>query len=145
MFKHVLLPTDGSPQSEAAVRQGIALAKEQQARVTGIHVVPEFHVLSYRTDTLKYERAQYDKDGRARAASILLNLEEAARTAGVPCETVCVFSDDPYEAIIQTADEKGCDLIAMASHGRKGIKGLLLGSETQKVLTHSHQPVIVLR
>ena len=145
MFKHVLLPTDGSPQSEAAVRQGIALAKEQQARVTGIHVVPEFHVFTYHPDMLEDTRAEYDRDSKAQATKILAAVEDAARAAGVPCDTVCATNDEPYEAIIKTADEKGCDLIAMASHGRKGMKGLLVGSETQKVLTHSHQPVIVLR
>lgn len=145
MFKHLLLPTDGSPQSEEAIRQGIALAKETQARVTGIHVVPEFHVFTYRPDMLEETRAEYVKDSQAKAAKILESVENAAREAGVPCDTVCAVSDEPYEAIIKTADEKGCDLIAMASHGRKGIKGLLVGSETQKVLTHSHQPVIVLR
>lgn len=145
MFKHVLLPTDGSPQSEAAVRQGIALAKEQQARVTGIHVVPEFHVFTYHPDMLEDTRAEYDRDSKAQATKILAAVEDAARAAGVPCETVCATNDEPYEAIIRTADEKGCDLIAMASHGRKGMKGLLVGSETQKVLTHSHQPVMVLR
>lgn len=145
MFKHVLLPTDGSPQSEAAIQQGIELAKETHARVTGIHVVPEFHVFTYRTDMLEDTREQYAKDSQAKAAKILQSIENAARSAGVPCDTVCVTSDEPYEAIIRTAEEKGCDLIAMASHGHKGIKGLLVGSETQKVLTHSHQPVMVLR
>lgn len=145
MFKHLLLPTDGSPQSEEAIRQGIALAKETQARVTGIHVVPEFHVFTYRPDMLEDTRAEYVRDSQAQAAKILQSVENAARDAGVPCDTVCAVSDEPYAAIIKTADEKGCDLIAMASHGRKGIKGLLVGSETQKVLTHSHQPVIVLR
>jgi nucleotide-binding universal stress UspA family protein len=145
MFKHLLLPTDGSLQSEEAIRQGIALAKETQARVTGIHVVPEFHVFTYRPDMLEDTRAEYLRDSQAKAAKILESVENAAREAGVPCDTVCAVSDEPYEAIIKTADEKGCDLIAMASHGHKGIKGLLVGSETQKVLTHSHQPVIVLR
>ena len=145
MFKHVLLPTDGSPQSESAIQQGIELAKETHARVTGIHVVPEFHVFTYQPDKLEDTREQYAKDSQAKAAKILQAVETAARDAGVPCDTVCVTSDEPYEAIIRTADEQGCDLIAMASHGHKGIKGLLVGSETQKVLTHSHQPVMVLR
>ena len=145
MFKHVLLPTDGSPQSESAIQQGIELAKETHARVTGIHVVPEFHVFTYQPDMLEDTREQYAKDSQAKAAKILQAVETAARDAGVPCDTVCVTSDEPYEAIIRTADEQGCDLIAMASHGHKGIKGLLVGSETQKVLTHSHQPVLVLR
>ena len=145
MFKHVLLPTDGSPQSESAIHQGIELAKETHARVTGIHVIPEFHVFTYRPDMLEETPQQYAKDSQAKAAKILQAVETAARDAGVPCDTVWVVSDEPYEAIIRTADEQGCDLIAMASHGRKGIKGLLVGSETQKVLTHSHQPVMVLR
>jgi nucleotide-binding universal stress UspA family protein len=145
MFKHVLLPTDGSPQSEAAIQQGIELAKETHARVTGIHVVPKFHVFTYQPEMLEDTREQYAKDSQATAAKILQSVENAARAAGVECDTVCAVSDEPYEAIIRTAEEKGCDLIAMASHGHKGIKGLLVGSETQKVLTHSHQPVIVLR
>ena len=107
--------------------------------------MPEFHVFTYRPDMLEDTRAEYVRDSQAQAAKILQSVENAARDAGVPCDTVCAVSDEPYAAIIKTADEKGCDLIAMASHGRKGIKGLLVGSETQKVLTHSHQPVIVLR
>ena len=72
-------------------------------------------------------------------------LEKAAKDAGVPCETLCEIADHPYEAIIRIAEKRGCDLIMMASHGRRGVKGLLLGSETQKVLTHSLIPVLVHR
>ncbi len=145
MFKHLLLPTDGSPQSEAAVRQGIALAKETKARITSIHVEPEFHVFTYQSAMLEDTREQFVKDSQAKAARILASVESAAAAAGVPCDTVYAVNDSPYEAILKTAEEKGCDLIAMASHGRKGIKSLLVGSETHKVLTHSRQPVMVFR
>ena len=102
-------------------------------------------MLTYRTDMLEDTRAQFAKDSQAKAAKILASVENAAAAAGVTCDTVYAISDSPYEAIIKTAEEKGCDLIAMASHGRKGIKSLLVGSETPNVLTHSRQPDIVLR
>lgn len=145
MFKHLLLPTDGSALSESAVRQGVALAKALGARVTGLHVSPEFHVLSYRAEMLEDTEAQYLKDSQRHAAELLAQVQQEAQASGVACETVTVVSDHPYEAIIKTAEQRGCDVIAMASHGRKGLKGFLLGSETQKVLTHSDKPVLVFR
>ncbi|HAL40132.1 MAG TPA: universal stress protein [Polaromonas sp.] len=143
MFTHLLLPTDGSQASEAAIQKSIQFAKEAHAKVTGVHVIPEFHVLTYKTAMLEDTREQFAKDCKAHAAQFLAVIEKAAKEAGVACETAYVISDYPYEAIVKMAEDKGCDLITMASHGRKGVKGFLLGSETQKVLVHSKKPVLV--
>ena len=143
MFKHLLLPTDGSQASEAAVQQGIQFAREIAAKVTGLHVIPEFHVLTYQTEMLEETREKFLEESKVRAAEFLAVIETAAQEAGVACETAYVINDHPYEAIIQMAEDKECDLIAMASHGRKGVKGFLVGSETQKVLAHCQKPVLV--
>ena len=145
MFKHLLLPTDGSKLSEAAIRKGIEFAKGNHARVTGLSVIPQFHVFTYHTEMLEDTREQYAKDSQAHAEQYLKVIETQARAAGVPCDTVTQTSDHPYEAIIKTARETGCDLIMMASHGRKGVQAALIGSETQKVLTHCEVPVLVYR
>ena len=145
MFKHILLPTDGSAGSEAAVRAGVSLAREMGARVTGLHVVPPFHTFTYRPDMIEDTEEQYEKDSEEQARKVLLTIEKQAQECGVPCDTVVVRSDDIHDAIIATARESQCDLIAMASHGRRGVRALLLGSETQKVLTHSLVPVLVYR
>ena len=143
MFKHLLLPTDGSPLSEKAVLQGIQLAHVLGARVTGVHISPRFHVLTYRTDMLEETRAEYERDSQAHAERYLAFITKAAAESGVPCETVRERSDDVFQSIIGVARKRACDLIVMASHGRRGIGGLLLGSETQRVLTHSGIPVLV--
>ena len=145
MFKHLLLPTDGSALSEDAVRKGVRLAKEQQARVTAIHVLPEFHVLTYHTAMLEDTREQFVANCKLQTEQFLSMVQRTAREEGVACETRMVTSDHPHEAITRTAEQAGCDLIVMASHGRRRLQGLLLGSETQKVLTHSKVPVLVLR
>ena len=145
MFKHILLPTDGSQASELAVRQALAFAKSINAKVTGFYVMPEFHVFTYRTEMLEDTREEFAKDSKAHAEQYLGLIEKAAKQAGVSCQTASATSDHPYEAIIEAAQQRGCDLIAMASHGRRGVQGLLLGSETQKVLTHSRIPVLVYR
>lgn len=145
MFKHILIPSDGSPTSEIAVKKGIAFARETGARVTGVYVMPEFHVVAIDPLMVIDTREEYIKDCEARARKIVAAIEVEAREQGVPCQTVFLTSDHPHEAIIETARGKECDLICMASHGHKGVKGLLLGSETQKVLTHSQIPVLVYR
>ena len=143
MFKNILLPTDGSPLSEAAIRKGVQFAKSINAKVTGFYALPEFHIVTYRTDMLEDTGESFAKDSRAQAEKYLGVIEKLAKEAGVACETVRATSDHPYEAIIKAAQDKGCDLIMMASHGRRGVRGLLLGSETQKVLTHAKLPVMV--
>ena len=145
MFKHVLLPTDGSLASEAAVRRALDLAKESQARVTALHVVQPFHLFAYDVEMIEDTRATYEAHAKAQGAKYLGAIERSAGELGVACEAVLVLDDHPYEAIIRTARQRGCDLIVMGSHGRRGLQAMLIGSETQKVLTHCDLPVLVLR
>ena len=145
MFKHILLPSDGSPLSEAAMRKGIQFAKTINARVTGFCVAPELRHFGFDADIGPEFRKQAAAAIQAEVAKNLLAIEKAAKEAGVPCDTFCEISDHPYEMIVKVAEKRGCDLIMMASHGRRGVRGLLVGSETQKVLTHSKIPVLVYR
>ena len=145
MFKHVLIPTDGSELSKVAIEKGLQLAKVLNARVTGLYVMPQYHVFSYHTEMLSDTAAQFDGHIREHAEMYLAALGQAAAAAGVACETTATQHDHPFESIIETAAKRGCDVIVMSSHGRSGMRGLLLGGETQKVLTHSKVPVLVLR
>jgi nucleotide-binding universal stress UspA family protein len=147
MFKHILLPTDGSELSAAAIANGINFAKSIGAKVTGICVMPlqHPHTFFYETEIPMGTLEQTAKRCKELAGKYLAAIEKSAKEAGVACDVVYEKSDHPYEGIIWAAEKKGCDLIMMASHGRRGVKGLLLGSETQKVLTHSPIPVLVYR
>ena len=145
MFKHILLPTDGSELSAAAIKQGIRFAKSIGSKVTGLCVMPLQHPFFYETEipmnALEHAAKRYKK----LADTYLAAAEKEAREAGVACDVVYEKNDSPYEAIIRVAEQKGCDLIMMASHGRRGVGALLIGSETQRVLTHSKIPVLVYR
>ena len=145
MYKNILIPTDGSELATTAVRHGVEFAKEIGAKVTGITVTEPFHVLSLAPTQLEYTRAEYRKDSEVRAEKVLSSISAAANTAEVSCETLHVEHEHPYQAIIETAASKGCDLILMASHGRRGVAAVVLGSETVKVITHSKIPVLVYR
>jgi nucleotide-binding universal stress UspA family protein len=145
MFTHLLLPTDGSDLSRAAIQKGVQLAKALNARVTGISVVPMDQYYLYQTDITLQVKEETARQHRLEATRRLEVIAKAAAQAGVPCETVSESSDHPYEVIVAAAAKRGCDLIVMASHGRRGVTGVLLGSETQKVLTHSNIPVLVFR
>ncbi|MEX8192348.1 universal stress protein [Comamonas guangdongensis] len=146
MFKHLLIPTDGSKLSEAAVRAGIQLAKEQGAQVTALFVMPDYRAMVYGARTLiAYDLTEFEKGAQAEADVILQFAQDQAKAAGVQCKTVRVTSPSTSEAIIKEARDGHCDLICMASHGHKGITSILLGSETQKVLTNSNIPVLVHR
>ena len=146
MFKNILIPTDGSEQSQRAVRMGVELAKLHQARITGIHVIPDYHLLiAYEGAFDPVTEERIEEEARARAESYLAFVRSTSEAAGVSCDTVCETSDHPYDAILKTADAKNCDLILMTSHGRKGLAAVLLGSETRKVLTHTSVPVLVVR
>ena len=145
MFKHILLPTDGSPLSEVAIKKGMQFAKSVGAQVTGIYVVDPFHLFSTGSEMLSDTKEQYVQDSRAHARSSLSVIYAAAKENGVACDCITETSAQPYEVIVETAQKKGCDLIMMASHGRRGMQALLLGSETTKVLTHTKIPVLVLR
>jgi nucleotide-binding universal stress UspA family protein len=147
MFKHLLLPTDGSKLSSKAVKMGIDFAKRTKARVTAIHVVPQFTLMVDDGITMLSPalKKRFEDEGRARAQKMLNDVAKQARSRGVRCTTLCVASDMPYQEIIGTARKKKCDVILMASHGRRGLSSLLLGSETAKVLLHSKIPVLVVR
>lgn len=148
MFKHLLLPTDGSKLSDRAVQRGIEFAKEIDARVTAIHVVPEFRMVveeGFVSPMSAELKKRFERESQEHAKKMLAKVEKLADQAGVKCESVSVVSDFPYQQIIETAKRKKCDLIMMASHGRRGLSSLLLGSETAKVLTHSKIPVLVVR
>jgi nucleotide-binding universal stress UspA family protein len=148
MFKHILLPTDGSKLSDRAVQRGIEFAKSIKAQVTSMHVVPEFRIVTDESFAMPLTadlKRRYDQEVRARAAKMLDKIGERAKAAGVKHDSVVVCSDVPYQEIIDVGRKHKCDLIMMASHGRRGLSGLLLGSETAKVLTHSKIPVLVVR
>ena len=145
MFKNILIATDGSQLSERAALNAVRLAKSISARLTAITVSTPFHVFT--TDAVMVTDTEdvYKKECDARAAKYLGVIKNAAESAGLTFEGIHVFRDHPYAAIIDTADKEGCDAICMASHGRRGIAALVLGSETMKVLTHSKIPVVVWR
>jgi nucleotide-binding universal stress UspA family protein len=145
MFSHILLPTDGSPFSEKAIGTGLALAKSLGARVTLMTASMQFHALTMDTMALSDTKEKYTADTEKRANAMFKPALDRARALGIAADSTHVFHDHPYEAIINAATENGCNLIVMASHGRRGIAGLLLGSETTKVLTHSKIPVLVCR
>jgi nucleotide-binding universal stress UspA family protein len=146
MYRHILIPTDGSELSRRAVQHGLALAKAVGAKVTALTVEGSFDVYTVPASKV-YEMsgafAEHAERAKAHAEKILSGVAEAARLAGVVCETVQIEEDHPYEAIINAAQQRGCDLIVMASHGRSGIAAIVLGSVTTKVLTHTKIPVLV--
>ena len=146
MFKNILIPTDGSELSQRAVRTGVELAKLHQAKITAIHVIPDYHLLiAYEGAFDPVTEERIEEEAKARSENYLEYASRTAADAGVPCDTVCETSDHPYDAILKTADARRCDLIVMTSHGRKGLAAVLLGSETRKVLTHARIPVLVVR
>ena len=147
MFKHLLIPTDGTELSETAIKAGIQFAKEIGARVTAFYAAEEYPVPPFGEyvppDLLSPKEFRANEELRAKR--ILNVVEDVARQADVPCSTASEVSFSPWSAIVKAAEEKGCDLIFMASHGRRGIASLLLGSETNRVLTHTKIPVLVYR
>jgi nucleotide-binding universal stress UspA family protein len=146
MYRHILIPTDGSELAHRAVTHGLSLAKAVGAKVTALVVEASYNVYDLpasRIDLISSAFAEYAERAKAHAAKILDGVAAEAKAAGVACETVQMTHDHPYEAIVATAKEKGCDLIVMASHGRAGIAAVVLGSVTTKVLTHTKIPVLV--
>jgi nucleotide-binding universal stress UspA family protein len=144
MFKTILAPTDGSDFSGQAVQAAIALAKAQGAKLILLTVVnpePYAGVADYQPDAYNafHNRAMSAADDRLQTAL------QAAQAAGVTCEALMQEDAQVWQGIVSTAEQRGCDLIVMASHGRRGVQAVLVGSETQKVLTHSKTPVLVYR
>jgi nucleotide-binding universal stress UspA family protein len=148
MFKHILIPTDGSRLSAKAIRMAVRLARDTGAKVTGAYVMAPYTPSVYGEAAIYVAAisAKRYKDLAAREArKALAAIEIEARTSGVEYSGTTQTAFNPWEGILRAAKAKKCDLIVMASHGRRGLAGLLLGSETTKVLTHSKIPVLVCR
>jgi len=145
MFKHILIPIDGSPLSWKAVESGVTLAKATGAKIAVLTAIEPSGVLGTDSKRVAATRKAYEKHVKDIAVHNLKDAERVAKKQGVACTTILQEHAQPYQAIIEAATKKRCDLIAMASHGRRGVKALLLGSETSKVLTHSRIPVLVYR
>ena len=149
MYKHILVPTDGSERSESAVRTAVQFASDLGSRITFVSVIQPLHSIAAEPHTVGemsddaiafvHQFLTTDVEKRLSAARVI------AESAGVDCKTAELTGEHIYQAIIDAAADHDCDLIAMASHGRRGLSSLLLGSETTKVLTHSTIPVLVYR
>ena len=149
MFRHMLVPTDGSDLSDGTVRRAVSYARETGATITFLHVLANLTMppqASIYGDPVLLDPAVVERLSqaeRAYAAALLQRARTIAEEAGVRCDTAVGDHPVVYEAIIKAASRHGCDLIFMASHGRRGLAGLLLGSETQRVLAHTDLPVLV--
>jgi len=147
MYKHILLPTDGSPLSEKANVHAIGLAQALNARLTVFHVSPEYPtpIVAEGIVLEPISLIEYETRAKEQAQSILEAVKQAADAACVRCDTLHRIAPIPWEAILEAARSVGADVILMASHGRRGLAALILGSETQRVLMHTDRPVIVIR
>ena len=149
MYKHILVPTDGSELSDKAVEAAIKLAKLADARITAFHAVEPYPLQgAYAAEASGVAELQpeiFAERSEEYAKRVLDAVGRAAAAANVQCSTEYATARSPSQAIVEKAAKDNCDLIVMASHGRRGLEGFLLGSETQKVLTHSTIPVLVYR
>jgi nucleotide-binding universal stress UspA family protein len=145
MYKHILIATDGSELALKAVETGLALAKALNAKVSAVTVTEPWVDFAAPEAVIAFPPEEYQKAAAANASKILSAVTKAAERAGVTCETVHVADRYPADGIIEAAKMRGCDLIVMASHGRKGLARLLLGSQAMQVLTHSPVPVLICR
>jgi nucleotide-binding universal stress UspA family protein len=145
MFKHVLIPTDGSALSMKAVKSAVAFAKATGAKITVLTVIEPSGVLGTDSKRVAATRKAYEQHAKDIAGRELKDAEREAKKQGVPCVTILQEQEQPYQAIVETATRKRCDLIAMASHGRSGVAALVLGSVASKVLAYSRVPVLVYR
>jgi nucleotide-binding universal stress UspA family protein len=147
MYKHILIPIDDSKLADTAIKNGIALARSMQARITGFTAMPEYQPPS-ETEMIARRAISlpaHEKTCAKKAKAILGRLARRASAAGVQCETDYVLDDRPDQAIARAAEKHGCDLILMASHGRSGLSALINGSETRGVLAKSKVPTLVYR
>jgi len=148
MYKNILVSTDGSKLSAKAVRTAVRLAKALGARIVGLYVIVPYPAPVY-GEAVTYAPPLapklYEDFANKEAKKALAAIESEAEAAGVPCSTLSATNDHPWRGIVRVAQARKCDVIVMASHGRRGLAGLLLGSETTKVLTHSKIPVLVCR
>ncbi len=142
MYNHILIPTNGFGLANKAVEYGVLLAKENGARITAVTVTEPFHLFSVAISQIEYTRSEYKRHADAGAEKALGVVLDTAKRAGVACDTLHIEHEPVYQAIIDAATLKGCDLIVMASHGRHGISAVVLGSETVKVLTIRRYPYL---
>lgn len=146
MFKHILMPTDGSEHSERAIERGIELAKLCGAKVTGIHVMQDYRMLMTEDSIVPSGvDERMEAQAREQAARFLAVVQRTADAAGVPCDTLIAKGQHPYDAIVDVANERGCDLIVMTSRHRKGLASLIMGSEASRVLHRASIPVLTFR
>jgi len=148
MFKHILLPIDGSALAMKGARAGVRLAKALEARVSAAYVIPPYTPPMYGEGAMyipSVEPQEYRRITEKQAGKALAAVEAEARAAGVRCKNLFLTDSQPFKGILRAARSQKCDAIAMASHGRGGLGGLILGSETSRVLAHSKIPVIVIR
>jgi nucleotide-binding universal stress UspA family protein len=145
MYKNILLAVDGSAYGNGTIPYAIDLAKATGARITALHVTRPRNELAVGELGAFFMSDGYTKAAALRADNILEAVKRAASNAGVTATTFLVEHEHPWQAIARAADAEHCDLILMASHGRKGLTGLMLGSETNKVLSHSTVPVLIWR
>jgi nucleotide-binding universal stress UspA family protein len=145
MFKHILIATDGSELSERAALKAVALAKEMNARVTAVTVTAPWSSFAVGEVAIAVPERDYEERAETNAWTYLNRITDAAKAAGVPRSAVHLRHATPYRAIVEAAATHACDLIAVGAHGRRGLEGFLIGSETQKVLTHAKVPVLVYR
>lgn len=148
MFTNILIPTDGSALSTQASRRAIEMAKAFKAKATVVLVSPTFKQMTdegFVGPSMSVNKREWEKSVVARALKVLDVVAAEAKAAGVKCETIHVFRDQPHVAIVDSAKKNGCDLIVMGSHGYGGFRQFMLGSETSRVLSHSKIPVLVYR
>lgn len=145
MYKHILIPTDGSPLATQALGTALDFAREIGAKATVLVVMEPLQVLTLNPSGLEVAYAEYDRQNNTAADAILAGAQEAAKQRAVACDTLKLGSGDAARAIVETAEKAGCDLIAMASHGRSGFKAFMLGSVAMKVLAASKTPVLIYR
>lgn len=145
MYKHILIATDGTELSEKALHQGLVLAKALGAEATIITATEPWESVIVGEVAVVLPPEKYEEMATANAMSALKKAQELAEKDGVACRTLHVRDRHPAEAIIAAAKDKGCDLIVMASHGRRGLSRLVLGSKANEVVTHSSVPVLIVR
>jgi nucleotide-binding universal stress UspA family protein len=143
VYKHLLIATDGSELAQKAVDQGFALAKALNAKATVINVTPRWTSAIPKEAALAVPAESYDKMAAGEASKILSTVDDAAKKAGITYDTMHVINRFPAEGIIETAKARDCDLIVMASHGRRGLRRLILGSQANEVVTQSTIPVLI--
>jgi nucleotide-binding universal stress UspA family protein len=145
MFNTMLVPTDGSELAEKAIHAAVELAKCTRSKIIGLSVVEPYPYTSLADSGVIPDPAADNEEMLERAQPYVARIKAAADQAGVPCETLVTLAADPATEIIDTAARYGCDVVFMASHGRRGIQRMVLGSVTQKVMAHSTLPIVVFR